>query len=110
MLEEPWRITLCGGLKARRGAHVITRFRTQKTGLLLGYLALHPERSYGREELAELFWYDSDSPLSNLRMALPSLRQLLEPPGVGRGTVLAAGRTPVACQSTVRWYRRSALS
>ncbi len=95
MLEEPWYITLCGSLIARQGARVISRFRTQKTGLLLAYLALNPEHKYGREELAELFWYESDSPLSNLRMALPSLRQQLEPPGVGRGTVLVASRTHV---------------
>jgi predicted ATPase/DNA-binding SARP family transcriptional activator len=95
VLEEPWRITLCGSLTARRGARVLSRFRTQKTGLLLAYLALHPEHRYGREELAELFWYESDSPLSNLRMALPSLRQQLEPPGVGRGAVLEADRTHI---------------
>jgi len=74
---------------------VISHFRTQKTGLLLAYLALHPDRMHEREELAELFWYDSDGPLSNLRMALPSLRRQLEPPGVGPGTVLVTGRTQV---------------
>jgi len=95
LLEQPWRITLCGSLTARRGTHVISRFRTQKTGLLLAYLALHSDRMHGREELAELFWYDSDGPLSNLRMALPSLRRQLEPPGVSPGTVLVTGRTQV---------------
>ncbi len=92
MLGERWRITLCGGLTARQGSHVVTRFRTQKTGLLLAYLALHHERAHGREELAELFWEDSDKPLQSLRMALTSLRRQLELPGVGQGQVLATDR------------------
>ena len=95
MLEEPWRVTLCGGLSARQGTHSVSRFRTQKTGLLLAYLALHGERAHGREELAELFWPESDQPRHSLRLALASLRQQLEPPGVGRGQVLAADRSHV---------------
>ncbi len=103
MLEERWRITLCGSLVVRQGVQVITRFRTQKTGLLLAYLALHGERRHGREELAELFWPESDRPLQSLRMALVSLRRQLEPPGVGQGQVLSAGRSHVGLVSgTVR--------
>jgi predicted ATPase/DNA-binding SARP family transcriptional activator/Tfp pilus assembly protein PilF len=103
MLEERWRITLCGGLVMRQGVQVITRFRTQKTGLLLAYLALNGERVHGREELAELFWPDSERPLHSLRLALASLRQQLEPPGVGQGQVLAASRTHVGLAAgTVR--------
>ena len=99
MLGERWRITLCGGLTARQGTHVITRFRTQKTGLLLAYLALYSERTHGREELAELFWEDSDRPLQSLRMALTSLRRQLELPGVGQGQVLATDRSYVRLAS-----------
>ena len=95
MLHEPWRITLCGGLSARQGTRVVDRFRTQKTGLLLAYLALHAERTHGREELAELFWPESERPLHSLSMALGSLRQQLEPPGVGRGQVLRADRSHI---------------
>ncbi|MCW3101088.1 MAG: putative ATPase [Chthonomonadaceae bacterium] len=95
MLEERWRITLCGGLTARQGVQVITRFRTQKTGLLLAYLALHGECAHGREELAERFWPESDRPLHSLRLALASLRRQLEPPGVGQGQVLIADRSHV---------------
>ncbi len=103
MLEEPWRVTLCGGLSARQGAHNVSRFRTQKTGLLLAYLALYPERTHGREELAELFWPESADPLHSLRLGLASLRQQLEPPGVGRGQVLRADRSHVGLVSgTVR--------
>lgn len=103
MLEERWRITLCGSLAMRQGALVITRFRTQKTGLLLAYLALNGERIHGREELAELFWPENDRPLQSLRMALVSLRRQLEPPGVGQGQVLSAGRSHVGLVSgTVR--------
>ena len=95
MLHEPWRITLCGGLSARQGTHFVARFRTQKTGLLLAYLALYSERTHGREEVAELFWPESERPLHSLRMALGSLRQQLEPPGVGRGQVLRADRSHI---------------
>ncbi len=103
MLEEPWRVTLCGGLSARQGAHSVSRFRTQKTGLLLAYLALHRERTHGREELAELFWPESADSLHSLRLGLASLRQQLEPPGVGRGQVLRADRNHVGLVSgTVR--------
>ncbi len=105
MLQEPWRVTLCSGLTARQGVHVVSRFRTQKTGLLLAYLALYGERSYGREELADLFWPE-DAPkdaLASLRTALNSLRKHLEPPGVGQGQVLVSNRTHVGLASdTVR--------
>ena len=96
MLEKFWRVTLCGGLSARRGTHIVARFRTQKTGLLLAYLTLHSERTHGREELAELFWPDSDQPLSNLRMALAALRQQLESASFKRGDILTASRTHVS--------------
>ncbi len=112
MLESPWYITLCGRLTAHQGTHVVSRFRTQKTGLLLAYLALHPERIHGREELAERFWEDSDTPLQSLRTALTTLRQQLEPPGVGRGEVLKASRThvglaPGAVYSDVALFRKT---
>ena len=99
MLEDRWRVTLCGSLTARQGAHVVTRYRTQKTGLLLAFLALHGDCMHGREEVAELFWPDSDQPLHSLRLALASLRRQLEPPGVIQGQVLVANRTHVALAS-----------
>jgi len=99
MLDERWHVTLCGSLKARQGDRVLTRFRTQKTGILLAYLALYGERAHGREELAERFWPESDQPLHSLRLALASLRQQLEPPGVEKGQVLVADRSHVRLAS-----------
>lgn len=95
MLEEPWRITLCGAFIAKQGERILSRFRTQKTGLLLAYLAYYPGKAQGREELAERFWPEAEDPLHSLRMALASLRQQLEPPGIVAGSVLIADRTHV---------------
>src|SRR2546423_1699113 len=89
---EMWRLTLLGGLRAERGNETVTRFRTQKSGALLAYLALFSHRSHPREELAELFWpdLDPDAARTNLRTALSSLRQQLEPAGIPAGSVLVA--------------------
>src|SRR5262245_26308447 len=40
-MEAPWRIELLGWLRATQGERVVTRFRSQKTGALLAYLAYH---------------------------------------------------------------------
>jgi len=103
-----WRIELFGGLRAAAGEHVITRFRTYKTGALLAYLALSPSRPHPREELCDLFWpeADLDAGRMNLRVALSSLRRQMEPPGTPHGAVLVADRSkiqlnPVACTTDV---------
>jgi predicted ATPase/DNA-binding SARP family transcriptional activator len=95
MLVESWRIELFGGLRLRQGAgRVITRFRTEKTGALLAYLALHVRRSFPRDVLADLFWPEDEPEAGrhSLRQALSSLRRHLEPPDVAGGSVLV---TPV---------------
>src|SRR5207249_12211582 len=94
MLLDPWRIELFGGLRARHGDRVITRFRTQKTASLLAFLAYHRGRAHGREELIDLFWPDDDIDAGrhSLRQALTSLRHQLEPPGVEAGSVLIPDR------------------
>ena len=43
MLNEPWRITLFGDLRAEQGTEKVTRFRTHAAGELLAYLALYPD-------------------------------------------------------------------
>ncbi len=48
------RIELLGRLRVQQGDREITRFRTQKTGALLGYLAYHLERTHPRELLMDL--------------------------------------------------------
>ncbi|MBC8137910.1 MAG: tetratricopeptide repeat protein [Fibrella sp.] len=87
----PCCIYLLGGLRIEVGNEVVTRFRTQKTGALLAYLALHIQRAHSREELADLFWPDIDpeAARANLRSALSSLRRQIEPPAsVEAGSVL----------------------
>jgi predicted ATPase/DNA-binding SARP family transcriptional activator len=96
-MKEPWRISLLGGLRATLEGQTITRFRTQKTGALLAFLALNLRRTHAREELVDRFWPDDDpeSGRTSLRTALSSLRRQLEPPGVPVNSVLIADRLSV---------------
>ncbi|MBI3947293.1 MAG: winged helix-turn-helix domain-containing protein, partial [Armatimonadetes bacterium] len=103
MSTLPWRIDLLGGLRVTHGERVLARFRTEKTGALLGYLACHPGTGHPREALADLLWPDSDPEASHnsLRVALSSLRRQLEPPGVDPGTLLVASRATVGLNPQV---------
>jgi DNA-binding SARP family transcriptional activator/class 3 adenylate cyclase len=96
-MREPWRIFVLGGLRAECEQHTISRFRTQKTGWLLAYLACSLKRIHSRDELAARFWPDADPEVgrTNLRTALSSLRRQLEPPGTPAGAVLVADRVSV---------------
>ncbi|MBV9865173.1 MAG: tetratricopeptide repeat protein [Abitibacteriaceae bacterium] len=93
-MTRPWRIELLGGLRARCADQVITRFRTQKAGALLAYLAYHHQRTHPREVLVEVLWPDIEpaAARNNLRVALVSLRHQLEPPGATAGGVILADR------------------
>ncbi len=97
MLDTMWYVVLLNGLQVRRHEHVIDRFRTQKTGELLAFLALHRQRSLPREEVAGIVWPDSDveAGRASLRTALASLRQQLEPPGAVANSVVVADRVSV---------------
>jgi len=57
---------------------------------LLAYLLLHRNRHHSREALGGLFWGEHSEPRARscLSTALWRLRQVLEPPGVPRGTYL----------------------
>jgi DNA-binding SARP family transcriptional activator len=92
-----WRIELLGWLRVIDGDRVITRFRSQRTGLLLAYLALYGRRSHPREELIERCWPECEPELgrNSLRVALSSLRQQLALPGMPAEAVLLADRTAV---------------
>lgn len=92
-----WRLRLLGGFTLERPGETITRLRTQKTVSLLAWLALHPNREHGREELIERFWPESDleQGRASLRVALNALRKALEPPPTAPDTVLIATRTHV---------------
>jgi adenylate cyclase len=103
-MERRWRIELLGGLRVvgagtgeAAGGPVITRFRTQKTGALLAYLAYYLQRAHPRDHLIELLWPEAgpDAASNSLSQALSSLRRQLEPPGVTPGAVLAADRVSV---------------
>ncbi len=94
MLQEAWRITLLGELQARQGGRVVSRFATQKTGALLAYLAYYADRAHTREELTEQLWPDTgEAGRNSLRVALASLRRILEPASVTPGTVIVADRS-----------------
>src|SRR5260370_10813136 len=63
------------------GDRVISRFRSQKTGGLLAYLAYHSHRTHQREALIELLWPGRDPAASRdgLSTELSWLRRQLEP-------------------------------
>src|SRR5688572_23585136 len=90
-------IEMLGGLRIRVRASTITRFRTQKTAALLGYLAFYPQRVHSREELVDLFWPDSDidAGRGSLRASLASLRVQFEQEGIDANDVLEADRKVV---------------
>lgn len=85
---------MLGWMRAQSGDLTLTRFRTQKTALLLARLALFPQRTHPREGLADLLWPDAgrDAGRNNLKQSLAILRRLLEPPGTAAGSVLIADR------------------
>jgi predicted ATPase/DNA-binding SARP family transcriptional activator/class 3 adenylate cyclase len=96
-MNDPWRITLFGSLRAERGEQIITRFKTQKVASLFAYLAFYLRQTHSREILIELLWPESNAPTlrNSLSVALSSLRNQFEPPGVPQGTVLRADRFSV---------------
>ncbi|MBC8102752.1 MAG: tetratricopeptide repeat protein [Cytophagales bacterium] len=101
-MTESWRIRLLGKLEALQGEQVIARFRTQKTGLLLAYLALYRERDHPREVLLDTLWPDSDlsAARNSLSVALNSLRRQIEPEAtLGAASI---GSILIADRSTVR--------
>jgi predicted ATPase/DNA-binding SARP family transcriptional activator/class 3 adenylate cyclase len=96
-MTAQWRISLLSGLSLQREEQVITRFKYQKVGGLLAYLAYYSGRMHSREMLVDMFWPDSgpETGRNNLSVALSSLRHQLEPPGTPAGSVLRADRYSV---------------
>src|SRR5689334_2311545 len=90
MANEPWRIEMLGGLRARKGEHVVEHFRTRKAAALLARLALPPYRTYPREELTDLFWPDLNEKdgRNNLRYTLSTLRSALAVQASESGSIL----------------------
>lgn len=101
-MVERWAIQMLGGLSAHQGQHQLTRFRTQKTGSLLAFLALQGGRPIARDILFEIFWPGNDlsSARNNLNVALSSLRAQLEAPAAEagaspHGTILIADKNTI---------------
>ncbi|MBC8137237.1 MAG: hypothetical protein H8F28_15260 [Fibrella sp.] len=109
LLPPFWAIAMLGGLRvvrtlsnapgptSSRDIEVIERFRTQKTGALLAYLACFPDKEHSREVVIDLMWPEAntDTGRNNLSIALSSLRKQMEPPGIPPGTVIRASRRAV---------------
>ncbi len=95
-MEPLWRVFLFDGprLLARGGVEV-RRFRSQRVGALLAYLALKLGKDVSREELAEALWPEEDPKVTanRLRVSLTSLRHQIEPSGVSVGSVLDSSRS-----------------
>src|SRR6476661_443027 len=93
-MADLWKIELLGRLRLQHGSRYVSRFRTQKTGALLAYLASHVGHSQSRDHLCALLWPDHDSSAArnSLSVALSSLRDQLEPAGTPAGSVLIADR------------------
>ena len=97
-MDHPiWRISLFGGIRASSGDRIVDRFQTQKTGVLLAYLAYHLQRRPFREELIEILWPDVelDAGRNRLSQALAWLRSVLEPDGAAKNSVLVCDRLSV---------------
>jgi DNA-binding SARP family transcriptional activator len=101
---------LFGSLQAERAGRLITRFRTQKTAVLLAYLAYHPDRPHAREALIERLWPEQParSGHANLSTALSVIRRELAT-GDLRAPILLADRAgvqlnPAAVTTDVRQF------
>jgi predicted ATPase/DNA-binding SARP family transcriptional activator len=96
-MNERIKITLFGGLSVRQGDRIITRFKSQKIGALLAYLAYHLRPMHAREVLIDLFWPEStlEAGRNSLSVALSSLRHQLEPPGTPASAIIRADRFSV---------------
>ena len=101
-----WRLDLLGELRLVRLGEPdlapVVRFRSRKTAALLAFLALR-RGAHRREALAEAFWPEAPigAARNSLRVALSSLRALLEPPGVAPGTVLLVSPGGVALSAAL---------
>jgi predicted ATPase len=98
---QPWYARFLGQVRIERDDEIITRFRSQKTTLLFAFLACNTHRDHGREELIARFWPEEvlEAGRNNLRVALSSLRKVLEPPPTPAHSVLIATRTHVRLRS-----------
>ncbi len=97
VLQATWRIELLGGLRVRQGDRVVERFRTQKAGALLAYLAYHAPRLHSRELLVDLFWpeMEPEAARHNLRQTLTNLRHDLALPESSEADLVVTDRLSI---------------
>ncbi len=95
------RIELLGGLRVIQGDTVTERFQTQKTAILLAYLAYHKGKKFAREQVAELLWPDAGMTTirNRLNQAVSSLRRQLHPPGSSQDYWIVADYSSVTLRS-----------
>jgi len=76
------RLRLLGDFAVGAEGQELRRLRAQKYARLLAYIAAHPNRAHGREELIDLFWPDEpfENGRNSLKTALSSLRRQLNEP------------------------------
>ncbi|MCE9559277.1 MAG: hypothetical protein K8R88_10020 [Armatimonadetes bacterium] len=77
---QKWTVRTFGRVSIE-GSESTAKFRTQKTALIVAYLAVRGANGVSRESLASQFWPDSlpDTALQSLRMALSNVRQVMGP-------------------------------
>ncbi len=97
-MQLRWRIEMLGGLRVFGNGQSSVQFQTRKIAGLLVTLAYRPDCPQSREVLAEQLWPDTDPEKSrlSLRVALNSLRKILEPTSEYAGKVLLSTRTHIS--------------
>ena len=68
-MQPQYHIELLGGLRVRRGARSVTRFRTRKAALLLARLALQPQL-HERAALIEWLWPNCELSVGRNRLSV----------------------------------------
>lgn len=92
--ENVCRVCVLGDLRIEANGSVLSRLPTQKTGLLLAYLASHPSRPHPREELIEMLWPESvlEDGRNRLRVALSAIRRTFHDAGINPDKILDVDR------------------
>src|SRR5439155_20593105 len=97
IMDSACHIQLLGALLVRQSDQGVIRFRTHKTGALLGYLAYHMHQAHSRDVLIAHFWPEAEEHpgRDSLSVALSALRDQLETPDLPAKALLLADRFTV---------------
>jgi predicted ATPase len=111
MTDRLWHVELLGGLRAVRGSEVVLKFRTKNAALLLAMLSVRPGRAWGREELGERLWPDTDPTVQRerLRYDLSKLRSALGEDSIARGKHTMVAADPERVTSDVAAFDNALL-